>query len=345
GKTEGKKCSVCGEILVAQEEIPALGHTEVTIPAEEATCAKAGKTEGKKCSVCGEILVAQKEVAALGHNFGEWTVTKPATESAAGEKTRKCSRCDATETKAIPKLEPTKPDSTDPTKTGEDGTAFGPGASAAAAEAAIAKMTSDADPAGSTFAKLKLVSKKQSKTSVTIKWTKVRGAAKYVIYGNQCGSKNKMKKIKTVSASKLSKKFTKIAGKKVKAGKSYKFLVVALDKNGMVVTSSKVVHAYTKGGKYTNHKSVKVKVGSKFVKAVTIKKGKTVKLQGVGIQAKANAGFKFHTKNGGMRFESTNKKVAAVSAKGVVKGKAAGTCYVYVYSQNGVAKKVKVTVK
>ena len=80
GLTEGKKCSVCGEILVAQEEIAALGHTEEIIPGKAPTCTETGLTEGKKCTVCGEITVAQEEIPALGHDFVN------------GE----CSRCDAT---------------------------------------------------------------------------------------------------------------------------------------------------------------------------------------------------------------------------------------------------------
>ncbi len=67
GLTAGTKCSVCGEILVAQEEIPALGHTEETIPGYAADCKNAGLTDGVKCAVCGEILTAQEEIAALGH--------------------------------------------------------------------------------------------------------------------------------------------------------------------------------------------------------------------------------------------------------------------------------------
>ena len=67
GATEGKKCFVCGEILVAQEEIPALGHKEEVISGKSATCTETGLTEGKKCSVCNEILVAQSEIPALGH--------------------------------------------------------------------------------------------------------------------------------------------------------------------------------------------------------------------------------------------------------------------------------------
>ena len=58
---------MCGEILVAQQEIKALGHKEEVIPGKAATCTETGLTEGKKCTVCGEITVAQKEIAKLPH--------------------------------------------------------------------------------------------------------------------------------------------------------------------------------------------------------------------------------------------------------------------------------------
>ncbi len=67
GKTEGKECAICGEILQAQEDIPALGHTPEKVEGKAATCSEEGLTEGEKCSVCGEIIKAQEVIEKLAH--------------------------------------------------------------------------------------------------------------------------------------------------------------------------------------------------------------------------------------------------------------------------------------
>jgi len=54
-------------VTVEQEEIPALGHTEQTIPGKAASCTEPGLTEGKQCSVCGAVTVEQEEIPAAGH--------------------------------------------------------------------------------------------------------------------------------------------------------------------------------------------------------------------------------------------------------------------------------------
>jgi len=104
GLTEGKHCSVCDEILVAQETVDALGHTEVIDEAVAPTCTETGLTEGKHCSVCDEILVAQEIVDALGHSFDEGAVTLEPTCTEAGEKTATCTICGETKIVSIDAL-------------------------------------------------------------------------------------------------------------------------------------------------------------------------------------------------------------------------------------------------
>lgn len=108
GLTEGIKCSVCGDVLTAQEtveelghsmgefvetsapdctrkgekrsdcsecdyfeteEIPANGHTEEIIPAVAPTCTSTGLTEGVKCSLCGDTLVEQTVIGKGEHKI------------------------------------------------------------------------------------------------------------------------------------------------------------------------------------------------------------------------------------------------------------------------------------
>ena len=71
GLTEGKFCSVCNEVTLAQTVVAALGHTEVIDAAVDATCTETGLTEGKHCSTCNEIFVAQTETAKISHTYDD----------------------------------------------------------------------------------------------------------------------------------------------------------------------------------------------------------------------------------------------------------------------------------
>ena len=109
GKTEGSHCSVCGTIIVPQQETPLADHTPVTDPAVPATCTEAGKTEGSHCSVCGTVITAQQTIPAKGHT----PVTDPAvpatyTETGLTEGSH-CAVCGKTlvEQQVVPKLGPT----------------------------------------------------------------------------------------------------------------------------------------------------------------------------------------------------------------------------------------------
>ena len=214
-----------------------------------------------------------------------------------------------------------------------------------AADKAMAKITGNGDPKGSNFGLLRAKAKKIKTNSVTLSWTRVKGAKGYIIYGNKCGKKNKYLKLATIKkAGTLSKKITKIRKIKLKKGTYYKFIVAAyaLDSKGVkkVIATSKSIHFMTKGNeKYGDFTSVKVKNVKK--KKLTLKKGKTFKLKAVQVKPE-NIKVKQHRK---LSYESSNKKVVSVNKKGKIKARKAGTCTIYIYAQNGLFAKVKVKVK
>lgn len=319
--TESRKCSVCGNEETRKVNKIAHNYSDWVVT-KNATCTEAGSQE-KTCSGCGDKIT--EEIPAAGHKWNdEYTVDKKPTYTEEGEESIHCSVCDVIRegsARPVEKLDPAK-------ERGEDGTVAGPGASEACVEQAIDQMTDDSDLPGSVYGRLQLKSGKLTKTSVKITWKKVPGAKTYVIYGNKCGKTIRMKKL-AVSTGK-SRKFTKVAGKKVKKGTYYKFMVVAYDEDNKVVSSSKIIHAATKGGKVGNPTKLTVKKTS-----ITLKKGKQFKLGAREI----GKNIKHHR---GVCYEMSKKGIVSVSKKGVIKAKKKGTCYVYAYAQNGLCKKIKV---
>lgn len=109
GLTDGRHCSVCNEVIKAQETVDALGHDWKTIEGYPATCTEegledyercsrcdtavgfavipatgheavideavaptcttTGLTEGSHCSVCDEVIVEQEVIPATGHDL------------------------------------------------------------------------------------------------------------------------------------------------------------------------------------------------------------------------------------------------------------------------------------
>lgn len=189
------------------------------------------------------------------------------------------------------------------------------------------------DPVRSSYAKLRLKAKAKNK-AIQLTWKKIKDADGYIIYGARCGTN--MKRLKTIQTNK-----NKYTMKKLKKGKFYKYIVSAycnVDGKKRVIAMSNSVHSITNGGKYGNPNKVTAKKAT-----LTVKKGK-IKSIPKQLKPKLNLKKKTKTHIAKFRYDTTNAKIAKVTKSGRVKGIKKGKCYIYVYAQNGYAKRIKVSV-
>ena len=137
---------------------------------------------------------------------------------------------------------------------------------------------------------------------------------------------------------------TKINGKKLNLKKNYKLYIAAyklVDGNKVRLANTIVGHVVgRKNTKYTNTKKVKLKKSSYALK---VKKTAVIKAEAVPEDKSKKLLSDSHVAD--FRYASSNKKVATVSSKGVVKGVKAGTAKITVTAADGSGKKATVTVK
>ena len=176
-----------------------------------------------------------------------------------------------------------------------------------------------------------------SKTAIKMKWEAVPGADGYVIYWNTCGSKAALKQIKVIK----NRKTLTWTHKNLEKNSQNRYCVKAYKMIGgkkYFIKTSNQIHLVTQGGQYTNVKKLDPGVSS-----VTLKKGKSKALKVTPVYAERNKKPVYHMRP--LTYTTSNKKVATVSSKGVIKAEGKGSCYIYVTAYSGVYTKVKVIVK
>ena len=177
---------------------------------------------------------------------------------------------------------------------------------------------------------------KANKNSITLSWKKYAGATGYDVYWSYCDGRINYKKVGTVKSGKLS-----MSHKKLKKDHEYKYFVAAykmVEGRKIYIARSNDVHVALKQASTTNAASIKVNQTE-----ITLSVGKTFQLKCSLKAEDSRKDLVSHTSP--FRYYTTNSKVATVNNDGVIKAKGKGVCTIYILANNGVYKKVTVTVK
>lgn len=300
GLTEGKKCSVCGEILQAQTVIPALGHTPGAAVKEneiKATSSSAGSyDEVVYCSVCNaEISRTKKTTDKLPPSEAE----KAAAEKAAKELETAKSTAKADLAKKYDKSAYKTAQQTDIDKLLKDANAAidaakdqtGVKSAVTEAEAKLSAVKTSAQIDKEEAAKFK-VSVKSATLPLKYKQKIAAGANLEMTEGDA-----------VVSVTSSNPKAVTVAGTTIKAGKKKGTSVITVTlKSGLTATYNvKVQKAKVKG-----------KIAIECPTNVTLTAGETLVIGATKTPVSCTDKFKY---------TSSKKKTASVSKSGVIAAK------------------------
>ena len=310
-----ENCASCDAVQTVS--IPVKGHTVMKDAAVAPTVFADGKTEGSHCSVCGTVLEKQNTIAKVPATI---YLTASSLKMKTGQSTTAFKATGFSEGDYVTAVTSNKPRTVKVTNVNKNGTF---------------KLTAGKKK-GSAVVTVTLASKKTASFKVT-----VQKAA-----------------VKTTKITTTTKSLTLAKGATYKKLASSIAVTPVTSKEKVTYSSSnkKVATVSSKGvikAKKAGTAKITVKSGSKKV-VVTVKVTgvKTTKLSGVPATKKIAKGKSFKIKAAAtpkntdekITFKSSNKKVATVTSKGVVKGLKKGTATITV--QSGSKKMTcKVTVK
>lgn len=310
-----ENCASCDAVQTAS--IPVKGHTVVKDAAVAPTVFADGKTEGSHCSVCGTVLEKQNTIAKVP---GTIYLTASSLKMKTGQSTTAFKATGFSEGDYVTAVTSNKPGTVKVTNVNKNGTF---------------KLTAGKKK-GSAVVTVTLASKKTASFKVT-----VQKAA-----------------VKTTKITTTTKSLTLAKGATYKKLASSIAVTPVTSKEKVTYSSSnkKVATVSSKGvikAKKAGTAKITVKSGKKKV-VVTVKVTgvKTTNLSGVPAAKNVSKGKSFKIKaiatpkntDEKITFKSSNKKVATVTSKGVVKGLKKGAATITV--QSGSKKMTcKVTVK
>ena len=298
-----ENCASCDAVQTVP--IPAKGHTVVKDAAVAPTVFADGKTEGSHCSVCGTVLEKQNTIAKVP---GTIYLTASSLKMKTGQSTTAFKATGFSEGDYVTAVTSNKPGTVKVTNVNKNGTF---------------KLTAGKKK-GSAVVTVTLASKKTASFKVT-----VQKAA-----------------VKTTKITTTTKSLTLAKGATYKKLASSIAVTPVTSKEKVTYSSSnkKVATVSSKGvikAKKAGTAKITVKSGKKKV-VVTVKVTgvKTTNLSGVPAAKNVSKGKSFKIKaiatpkntDEKITFKSSNKKVATVTSKGVVKGLKKGTATITVRS-------------